>query len=109
MAKEDTDFELLAPAGFEWDDDKSRANLAKHGIDFEEASDIFYGPIVVHQSDRNNEERWIAIGSLEDRLITVVFTRRADFLRIISARRARKNEEREYRNAKVGRSPEGQD
>jgi uncharacterized DUF497 family protein len=109
MAKEGTDFELLAPAGFEWDDDKSRANLGKHGIDFDDASDVFYRPIILHQSDRNNEERWIAIGSLEGRLITVVFTRRADVIRIISARRARKNEEREYRNAKVGRPPEGKD
>ncbi|MGZ5842564.1 MAG: hypothetical protein ACXWJ8_11605 [Xanthobacteraceae bacterium] len=38
-----------------------------------------------------------------------MFTRRADAIQIISARRARKNEEREYRNAKMGRSPEGQD
>jgi uncharacterized protein len=109
MAREDTDFELLAPAGFEWDDDKSRANLGKHGIDFDDAIEVFYGPIVVRQSDRNNEERWLAIGSLEDRLITVVFTRRTDVIRIISARRARKNEEREYRNAKMGRPAEGQD
>ncbi len=109
MAKEGTDFELLAPAGFEWDDDKSRANLSKRGIDFEDAIDVFYGPIILRQSDRNNEERWIAIGFLEDRLPAVVFTRRADVIRIISARRARKNEESEYRNAKVGRSPEGQD
>jgi uncharacterized DUF497 family protein len=109
MAKEGTDFELLAPAGFEWDDDKSRANLGKHGIDFDDASDVFYRPIILRPSDRNNEERWIAIGSLEGRLITVVFTRRADVIRIISARRARKNEEREYRNAKVGRPPEGKD
>jgi uncharacterized protein len=101
--------QLLAPAGFEWDDDKSRANLGKHGIDFEDASGIFYGPIILRQSDRNNEERSIAIGSLEDSLIAVVFTRRANAIRIISARRARKNEEREYRNAKMGRSPEGQD
>ena len=98
-----------APVSFEWDERKNRLNLAKHGIDFDDASEVFYGPIVLRQSDRNNEERWIAIGSLEDRLITVVFTRRADVIRIISARRARKNEEREYRNAKVGRSPEGQD
>ena len=103
----DLEFEL--PAGFEWNEDKSRANLTKHGIDFDDASGIFYGPIVLRQSDRNNEERWIAIGSLEDRLIAVVFTRRADVIRIISARRARKNEEREYHNAKVGRPPEGQD
>ena len=109
MAKEDSDFELLAPAGFEWDDDKSSANLRNHGIDFDDASEVFYGPIILRQSDRNNEERWIAIGSLEDRLLTVVFTRRTDVIRTISARRARKNEEREYRNAKVGRSPEGQD
>ena len=109
MAKEDTDLESLASAGFEWDDDKSRANLVKHGIDFDDASEIFYGPTVLRQSDRNHEERWIAIGSLEDRLIAVVFTRRADVIRIISARRARKNEEREYRNAKMGGPPEGQD
>ena len=94
---------------FDWDERKSELNLAKHGIDFEDATEVFYKPIILRRSDRNNEERWIAIGSLEDRLITVVFTRRADVIRIISARRARKNEEREYRNAKVGRSPEGQD
>jgi hypothetical protein len=94
---------------FDWDERKSELNLAKHGIDFEDATEVFYKPIILRRSDRNNEERWIAIGSLEDRLITVVFTRRADVIRIISARRARKNEEREYRNAKMGRPPEGQD
>ena len=109
MTKADTDLESLAPAGFEWDDDKSKANLVKHGIDFDDASEIFYGPIVLRPSDRNNEERWIAIGSSENKFITVVFTRRVNVIRIISARRARKNEEREYRNAKVGRPPEGQD
>ena len=61
MAKEDSDFEFLAPAGFEWDDGKSRGNLGKHGIDFEDASEVFYGPIILRQSNRNNEERWIAI------------------------------------------------
>jgi uncharacterized protein len=94
---------------FDWNERKSEQNLAKHGIDFEDATEVFYGPIILHRSDRKNEERWIAIGSLEDRLITVVFTRREDVIRIISARRARKNEEREYRNAEMGRPPEGQD
>ncbi|WP_236843442.1 BrnT family toxin [Bradyrhizobium icense] len=51
----------------------------------------------------------MAVGSSGDRLITVVFTRRADVIRIISARRARKNEERAYRHAKMGRPPKGQD
>jgi uncharacterized DUF497 family protein len=94
---------------FEWDTNKREINLSKHGIDFEDVIEVFYGPITLRRSDRNNEERWTAIGSLEGRLVTVVFTRRTDVIRIISARSARKNEEREYRNAKVGRPPEGQD
>ena len=35
------DFELVAPAGFEWDDVKSEANLVKHGIAFDDASEVF--------------------------------------------------------------------
>ena len=109
MAEENSDFELLVPAEFEWDDEKREINFAKHGIDFDSAIAVFHGPIILRRSDRNNEERWTALGYSDDRLILVVFTRRAEAFRIISARRARKNEEREYRNAKVGRPPEGQD
>ena len=43
MAKDKSDFELLAPAGFEWDEDKSETNLVKHGISFDDASEVFYG------------------------------------------------------------------
>jgi uncharacterized DUF497 family protein len=95
--------------GFDWDKRKSELNLAKHGIDFDDAKEVFYGPVTVRQSNRGNEERWVAIGYLENRLVAVVFTHRAGFIRIISARRARKNEEREYRNSEVGRPPKGQD
>jgi uncharacterized DUF497 family protein len=109
MAKEDPEFEFLVPASFEWDDQKRELNLAKHDIDFDGATEVFYGPIILRRSDRNNEERWTALGYSENRLIVVVFTRREDVIRIISARRARKNEESEYRNAEVGRPPEGQD
>jgi uncharacterized DUF497 family protein len=105
----DAQFELLASDGMEWDENKSKANLSKHGYDFDDASQIFYGPVVLYRSDRNNEERWIAVGSLEDRVIAVIFTQQEKVIRIISARRARKHEERTYRNAKMGRSPEGQD
>ncbi|MGF6311600.1 uncharacterized DUF497 family protein [Bradyrhizobium sp. i1.8.4] len=98
-----------AIAGFEWDANKNRSNLEKHGIDFDDATEIFYGPVMVHRSDRKNEERWVAIGVLVSRPIAVIFTRRGSTIRIISARRARKNEERDYRNAKVGRSPKRQD
>src|ERR1700704_4724874 len=101
---ENYDYESFV--GFEWDDQKRELNFAKHGIDFDNAVEVFHGPIIVRRSDRNNEERWTALGYSDNRLIVVVFTRRADVIRIISARRARNNEEREYRNAKVGRSPE---
>jgi len=100
-------FERL-PA-FEWDEKKRTSNLEKHGIDFEDAVEVFYGVNLFCQSYRNNEERWIAIGETEGRIIAVVFTQRENALRIISARRARKNEEEQYRNAKMGRPPEGQD
>jgi uncharacterized protein len=103
---EDYDHSILE---FEWDQEKSKSNLAKHGFDFEDASQIFYGPILVHQSNRKSEERWIAIGCLQNKPVAVVFTKRAEVIRIISARRARKNEEREYRKAQVGRSAEGKD
>ena len=102
-------YDYESAIGFDWDDRKSELNLAKHGIDFENAIEVFYGPMILRRSDRNNEERWVAVGDSKNRLVAVVFTRRAVVIRIISARRARKNEEREYRNAKMGRSPEGQD
>jgi uncharacterized DUF497 family protein len=109
MANDDSDFEVLSPGSFEWNDQKRESNLTKHGIDFDSAIEVFYGPIILRRSDRNNEERWTALGYSDDRLIVVAFTRRGDVIRIISARRARKNEEREYRYAQVGRPPEGQD
>jgi uncharacterized DUF497 family protein len=109
MAEDGADLEFLLPASFEWDDQKREINFAKHGIDFDIAIEVFHGPIILRRSHRNNEERWTALGYSDDRLILVVFTRRAEAFRIISARRARNNEEREYRKAEVGRSPEGQD
>lgn len=105
MADDQYDLDFPVPVSFEWDEEKNILNRAKHGIDFDDAMEVFYGPIVSRRSDRNNEERWIAVGYSENRLIAVVFTRRADSIRIISARRARKNEEREYRNQEMGRPP----
>ncbi|HVQ71311.1 MAG TPA: BrnT family toxin [Bradyrhizobium sp.] len=103
------DFELLSATGFEWDEVKSNANLTKHGISFEDASEIFYEPVVVKESSRNSEERWIAIGKSHDQIVTVIFTRREDLIRIISARRPRPDEKRAYRNATMGRSSQGKD
>ena len=105
MAGDGSEFEFLSPASFEWDDQKRELNLAKHGIDFDDAIEVFSGPIILRRSDRNHEERWTALGCSDNRLIVVVFTRRTEVIRIISARRARKNEESKYRNAEMGRPP----
>jgi uncharacterized protein len=94
---------------FEWDDQKNELNRVKHGIDFDDAIEIFYGPIILRRSDRKDEERWIAVGKSQDRTISVIFTRRTEAIRIISARHPRQDEERAYRNASMGRSAQGKD
>jgi uncharacterized DUF497 family protein len=93
----------------EWNQEKAASNRRKHGIDFDEAIEVFYGTSLLRRSDRNAEERWLAIGETEGRIVAVVFTWRGDALRIISARRARRNEQRAYHRKKMGRAPEGQD
>jgi uncharacterized DUF497 family protein len=92
----------------EWDEEKAASNRRKHGIDFDDAFEVFTGASLLRRSDRNREERWIAIGESEGRVIAIVFTWRGTTLRIISARRARKNESRAYHQEKMGRAPEGQ-
>lgn len=88
---------------------KAKAKLEKHGVDFDEAMQVFFEPSAIVRSDRDGESRWKAIGELEGHVLTIVFTRRADRLRIISARRADKNEKRTYRHATLGRASEGKD
>jgi uncharacterized DUF497 family protein len=46
----------------EWNEEKAASNRRKHGIDFDEAIEIFYGTSLLRRSDRNGEERWLAIG-----------------------------------------------
>jgi uncharacterized protein len=82
---------------FEYDPEKSAANLAKHGIDFETAKALWndVGRAQV-RSASPIEERWLLIAMLEDRFWTAVFTMRADVIRIISVRRSRENEVKDY-------------
>jgi uncharacterized DUF497 family protein len=93
----------------EWNEEKAAGNRRKHGIDFDEAIEVFYGQILLRRSDRENEERWIAIGETEGRVVSVVFTWRGDTLRVISARRARTNEKRAYHQEALGRAAKRQD
>ena len=83
---------------FEWDEAKRRANILKHGIDFVDAANIFEGRFIEIQDRRRDyrEVRMIASGELENRVIRLVYTWRGDRRRIISARRAKRNERRAY-------------
>ena len=82
---------------FEYDSAKSATNLAKHGIDFETAQALWkdVGRAEVRSADPS-EERWLLIAMLEDRFWTAVYTMRADVIRIISVRRSRENEVKDY-------------
>lgn len=91
---------------FDWDEPRCRTNIAKHGIDFEDAVLVFDHPVLEFRSDRDGEERRVAIGLLDGREIAVVYTLRSGRYRIISARRARENERRAYRAAYPGEPPE---
>ncbi len=82
---------------FEWDEGKRRANLEKHGLDFFDVIAVFEAPhIVVPSAYEGDEERFLAIGVLEGRLVTVVCTTRSEAIRIISFRRARHEERQTY-------------
>jgi uncharacterized protein len=83
---------------FEWDENKRERNIRIHRIDFIDAQTLFDGrDTLTHYSPRENEKRWATIGRFEDKVITVIWTRRGENIRIISARRARDNEQRAYR------------
>lgn len=83
---------------FEWDKNKNEENVKKHGISFEDAARIFLSKRIEKRSDRKGERRFLTVGEIHNCIIVVIYTLRGKNLRIISARKARKNEEREYRS-----------
>jgi uncharacterized protein len=82
---------------FEWDEAKAEANLDKHGIDFKDAVTVFEGPVLETSSVRRGERRSKVIGRLRDDIVVVVYTVRSERRRIISARKASKDEREAYR------------
>jgi uncharacterized DUF497 family protein len=84
--------------GFQWDDEKSAANEAKHGISFLQAAQIFRGPILKRPDDRKDygEQRFIALGAFDGEVLRVVFTERDGDIRLISAWRAGKHDRKKY-------------
>lgn len=83
---------------FDWDPDKSASNKRKHGIDFRQAERIFNWECLTEPDDEyHGELRERSYGQLvEGRVLCVVHTMQGDLTRIISARRATKNEGERY-------------
>lgn len=90
---------LLYGSLFEWDPQKSSANKIKHGISFFEALDIWKNVHItvdgIAQSG-DNEERSATIGLVSGTVYTAIWTCRENGIRLISVRKARKNEKNQY-------------
>jgi uncharacterized DUF497 family protein len=85
---------------FEWDKDKAKKNLARHKVEFGEASTVFSDPLSLTFPDPDHsieEDRYIIIGASDrGRILVVSHTDREDRIRIISARKATKRERKAY-------------
>ena len=88
---------------FEWDEDKAQANLKKHHVSFDIAARVFLDSLALACQDRieNGEYRWQTLGMVDGCLLLLVaHTVRQDedgeVIRIISARKAGKKEQRHY-------------
>jgi len=86
---------------FEWDPQKAARNRAKHGVSFEEAATAFADPlgrIVDDPRHSRGEQRYVL--PRRQRLVAVMFTERGEAVRIISARRATRQERKDYEEGK---------
>ena len=82
---------------FEFDPAKSAANAAKHGIDFEEAQALWQDPRLLEAPARTDDEpRFLVVGRIGGRVWSAVCVRREAAVRIISVRRAGRQEVEHY-------------
>jgi len=82
----------------DWDETKRRANLRKHGLDFNDAEEAF-SAITHTVEDRRfsyGEQRFVTLGLLRDMVVVITHTEARDRIRIISMRKATRNEEALY-------------
>lgn len=90
---------------FEWDREKEKRNIKKHGISFDEAVTVFYDPLSATFDDPDHsteEDRFVTIGfSSYGRLLMISYTERSKIIRIISARPTTTPERKRHENASV--------
>ena len=80
-----------------WDEEKRRSNLARHGLDFADAEEVFRGAVLIFEDKRRSygEQRFVALGMLSEIVVVIAFTEpEEDSIRIISMRKATRNEQR---------------
>ena len=89
---------------FEWDENKEKINIIKHKVSFTEATEVFYDYFAIIFDDTEHsidEKREILIGHTKKyKLLVIVFTERNNAIRIISARKVTKLEQKQYENNK---------
>jgi len=93
---------------FVWDTKKDQLNQAKHGLSFEESTELFNSGIdyleIYDERHSENEDRFIAVGPIRRGVIVVAYTEpEDDVLRLLSARMATRNERRRYETYEKGR------
>ena len=83
---------------YQWDENKAATNLGKHGVDFADAVSVFSDDLAITTPDqRFDEERFITIGlDALGRVLVVVYTWRGQKIRLISARSATRQEQKQY-------------
>jgi len=86
---------------FEWDENKRCENIAKHGLDFADAWQLFENQMLIWSDNRFDygEDRWIGIGVMQTAAVVAIlaFTERdPDIVRVISLRKAKKHEKEKY-------------
>ena len=97
---------------FEWDEKKNKSNLAKHGIDFQTASEVFFDPFQIAKPDQSHtgEQRWSTMGQAGKMALVVVIHvtfedsnagEMIEVIRIISARPATRHERKGYENVQA--------
>ena len=83
---------------YEWDGAENRSNVAKHGLDFEDAELVFTAPRVTFVDNRFDygEERFVTLGLLGGRPVMIAHAQRGETTRIISMRKANRREQKIY-------------
>lgn len=83
---------------FEWDEDKAKSNIQKHGVTFEEAAEVFFDPFYkAGDATIDDEERDFIIGyTINQRLLLAIYVERGERLRVISGRPVTRSERKQY-------------